>query len=89
MKLTCHYSVEHAHTCSQRQDRNTIEAWLVRTSSQSVGAGVLVVAWEITESKGKQDVASNPDSKMVGSLTSDPCCSKQLLLLSEAKNIEG
>lgn len=51
---------------------------------------VLVAAWEIIEIKGKQDGASkSPDSKMVGSLMSDPCSSKQLLLLSEAKNREG
>lgn len=33
VKLTCHYSVEltsriNAHTCSQRQGRNPMEAWL-------------------------------------------------------------
>lgn len=50
----------------------------------------VLVVWEVIESKGKQDVASEPpESKMVGSLMSDLCSSKQLPLLSEAKNMEG
>lgn len=44
-----------------------MEAWLGIPEIRD-GAGVLVAAWEVIESKGKQDIAYKPlDSKMVGS----------------------
>lgn len=89
LPLFCRTTSRNAHTCSQRQEHHGSQVGK-NQKSKSWCRCVLVAAWEIIEIKGKQDGASKPpDSKMVGSLMSDPCSSKQLLLLSEAKNREG